>query len=301
MPAEELNLPSSVPHTIRERIETFADIGRERSAAVIETSARRRAAMSDLEKDRAALRELERSQRNGDQIAQFKARIERAEKDLAKLAAVLDRLTPSSQAARALTDRLIAYVRAQPSFSLHRGGVPQLQAGETARDGLERAARTKQKLLAELQDIEARPIPSAVAKRIAREQLAARIEAVRPDAGPLLNGLGEVKFPVMRLQQFGGATDVYGTDPVALLGWLLPNEMASAIDHEIDAIADDDNALTAEQRREKLAQTDASILASEREQAAYAELAGQLPPADTDPRAVLGLDGSMPAPAPARN
>ncbi|MFZ5712966.1 MAG: hypothetical protein ACOY3N_09015 [Bradyrhizobium sp.] len=295
MSVDELILPANTPTVVRDRVQTFLDISRERHSAVLETSAQRRTTMSALDADKALLRELEKGQRNSDQIAQVQIKIERGEKALAKLTASFEKLGTSAKAASALSNSLTAYVRAQAAFSLDHS-LPQLQPGETALDGLERAARTTRKLLADRREVETAPFPSAHAKKIARQHLAARIEAVRPDAGPLIQRLDPIKFPVARLQQYGDANDVYGTDPVALLAWLLPDAMAAAIDREIDAIADDGNALTAEERREKLAQIDAVVLASEREEAAFAELAGLLPRPDIDPRAALGLAASMPAP-----
>jgi hypothetical protein len=293
--ADELILPANVPNAVRDRLQTFLDISRERSSAVIETSAQRRTAMNALAEDKALLRELEKGQRNSDQIAQVQTKIERGEKALVKLTISVEKLGSSSKAALALSNSLTAYVRAQTIFALDHS-LPRLRPGETALDGLERAARTTRKLLADRREVEAAPFPSAHAKKVASDHLAARIEAVRPDAGPLIDRLGQIKFPVVRLQQFGGENDVYGTDPVALLAWLLPDAMAAAIDREIDAVADDENALTVEQRREKLAQIDAAVLASEREEAAFAELAGLLPRPDIDPRAALGLADVMPAP-----
>ena len=70
---------------------------------------------------------------------------------------------------------------------------------------------------------------------------------------------------------------------------------------QIDAVSDDSNALTAEQRAEQLREIDLDKLAAERDEEHWVSNAIDggmtvLRRPDADPRTVLGLDDSMPAP-----
>jgi hypothetical protein len=134
---------------------------------------------------------------------------------------------------------------------------------------------------------------------MAREQIEKRIAAVRPDVSGLVDRCDEIEFPHSRtpLQSYGTAGAVNIVDPVGLVAWLFPKDFHAAIDKAIDEAGDDKSALSPEQRAEKVAQIDGDILASEREEARFAELAGLLPRADIDPRAALNLADNMPAPA----
>ncbi len=55
-------------------------------------------------------------------------------------------------------------------------------------------------------------------------------------------------------------------DPLALIARLFPDQLISALDREIDLIADDANALDDKTRAEKLATIAADTLAAEREE-----------------------------------
>ena len=84
--------------------------------------------------------------------------------------------------------------------------------------------------------------------------------------------------------------------------WLCKDQLTERIEREIDAVADDENALTLEQRTEQLAVISADKLACEREEerafcAAVAGGAALTRRPDVDPRALLGLAGALPAPS----
>ncbi|MCK1640337.1 hypothetical protein IVA95_22690 [Bradyrhizobium sp. 157] len=92
-------------------------------------------------------------------------------------------------------------------------------------------------------------------------------------------------------------------DTLGLFAWLYRDALIAALDREIDAIADDENALTAEQRRD--AETDllGDLLQAERDECSLIEIAqSQGLPAnfrvDCDPRAILGFEW-VTAPSPA--
>jgi hypothetical protein len=145
----------------------------------------------------------------------------------------------------------------------------------------------------------AAPFPTAIVKKIAREQVSQMIEAGKPDVSGLLDRCDPIVFPTKRLgvAEYGGsAAAVHAVDAASLMAWLHQKDLLKAIDGLIDEAGDDAAALSPEQRIEKLTLIDADILASERDECAFAELAGLLPRADIDARAALGLHSDMPAP-----
>lgn len=294
----------TLPHAVRERIQSYSDIVRERHAALIESSAQMRTVQSAISDDRALLNQLENGERNADQIAQVRSKIDRRTKALAELVARVEKLGASWKAAYELSQNLEKYARValDGAVALYDGLMPQLQNGEKATDGIERAARRTRALKADRLEVLAAPFPSEDAKKIAREQITARVEAARPDVMGVVDRGELIKFPMSRASidqpaGAGGPMSLYAIDPVGLLAWIFPVEFQAAIEREIDTFADDAIALSVEQRIVKLAVIDSDILASEREEVAFAELAGQLPRPDCDPRAVLGLADVMPAPS----
>ncbi|WP_143270167.1 hypothetical protein [Bradyrhizobium sp. Ghvi] len=274
------------------------EIHKARHAALLSISGEMREARSALENDKARLREMELS--NHPQIEHVRAKVERSREILTKLVERVEALGSPWKTALALGDNLRSYVRSNAAggFQIYQGAVPQLRNGETALDGMQRAARRVRELLADRREVKAAPLPASVAKQLAREQLEARIAAAKPDVTNLIDHGGAIRFPMSgtAIEQHGGSADLYAVDAIGLLSWLFLVDMAAAIDREIDAMAEDENALSVEERVKRLAQIDADILASEREEAAFAELAGVLPRPDIDPRAALGLADTMPAP-----
>lgn len=297
----DTELTNRLPFAVNERLQTFRDIAKERSSALIEMSAQMRSARSELEADSERLRRLEAEGRDKSRIQQLRTTIERGESALAKIITRVDKLGASWKAAHELTGNLEQYVREHLAgvVALYEGDVPQLRSGEKAVDGLARAARRTRSLKADRIEILSAPYPSSYAKQVAREQIAARVAAARPDVTAAIDHGGLIKFPMTDAsidQSAAGGGRLYAVDAVALLAWAFPAEFQAAIDREIDAFADDPVALSEEQRTEKLAVIEADLFTSEREEAAFAELAGLLPRADLDPRAALGLADTMPAP-----
>ncbi|MGY3690831.1 hypothetical protein ACVIGA_000911 [Bradyrhizobium sp. USDA 3240] len=286
-------------NAVEDRLQAFRDIASERSASIVGLSAEMRAAYSDHQFAQARLRELERDGlKDNPSFLAARDAVDRADQARAKLVTRIEKLSPGSVWARRLTDNLEAYVRAHSAagISMYEGALPQLLSGETALDGMERAARRSRALKADRREVLAAPFPAALAKKTAWEQLQSRANAARPDVSIVVDRLGAVKFPTKRIEQYGGSSDLFAVDPVGLLTLIAPDLMRSFIDREIDAVADDEAALSATDRIERLAEIEGDLLASEREEVTFAEMIGQLPRWDADPRAVLGLASSMPAP-----
>jgi hypothetical protein len=109
------------------------------------------------------------------------------------------------------------------------------------------------------------------------------------------------KRPIIDQLVGGRLVSLEGDPSPLVLFWLHKDAIIERIEREIDAIADDANALTLEQRTEQVALISADKLATEREeehfliQAVVAGAAIQRRSA-ADPRAVLGLGDDMPPP-----
>ncbi|MHC2623029.1 hypothetical protein ACVIW2_005061 [Bradyrhizobium huanghuaihaiense] len=217
---------------------------------------------------------------------------------IARLSERHNHLSAASQSVGRLFRRCDDYLKANYfDLKLFDGDVPQIRNGESALDAHERTARRVRSLREDRKEILAAPYPSVVTKKLAREQLALRAEAAKPDVAELVTCCDKIEFPFVEasISNFAATSIVKANDPVGLLAWMFPKEFAAALDREIDAESDDSKALSNEQRITKLAEIDGDILTAEREEVHFIELAGLLPREDMDPRAVLGLADDMPA------
>jgi hypothetical protein len=87
-------------------------------------------------------------------------------------------------------------------------------------------------------------------------------------------------------------------DTLALFCWLHKDGLLAKIDAEIDLLRDDDNALTDEQRAQRITALREQLLVAERIEEALVG-ASEIPVlrrTDADPRAVLSLSSALPAP-----
>lgn len=295
---DRLNLPAAV----RDRIESLRDTAADLHRALKGISDDRQELWAKRSDAEGRLHEHRRDGLTDDDppLPELLAEVKKQGAKLAKLSGRADKLGGEHQHALRLVNNLEAYLRSHAAGGLshYTGPSPQLANGETALDGLERAARRTRTLQADRRDVLAAPFPTSVAKKLARAQLAARAEAAKPDVVGLVEHCDPIRFPLTGALSEAGLhrIDTFVTDPIGALAWLFPKEMQAAIDKEIDANGDDKAALSAEQRTAKLVQIDGDILASEREEAAFAELAGLMPRHDLNPRAVLQLADNMPAP-----
>jgi len=299
-----------IPASVRDAFSTFRDVAKDRHAALMRASDELR---DELEKrtgfeNRLRLISSETVVRSGSSIDESHPGVVQCRGEIAQADARIARLNPRYEGLQAawhwaghlVRNNLERYLRAHAGgVKLYQGVKPQLQNGETALDGRERAERRTRALFADRDQVRAAPFPVALAKRRARDEIAKRAEAAAPDVSSLVDYFEEIDFPTNRIgvQEHGGsAASVRVVDAVGLLAWLLPKEFGAAIDKAIEAAGDEKAALSPEQRLAKLQQIDRDILASEREEAHFSELAGLLPRPDIDPRAALWLADDMPAP-----
>lgn len=175
---------------------------------------------------------------------------------------------------------------------------------------VERIRKDIAELQAEKHAINSAAFPAAEAKARARAEIEMLAERGKPrvtqliDHGPAA-GVGWPHL-VAKSSIYGMKTPLPGDEALtaddlpgahlALIAWLHKDQLIAALDVEITAVAEDDAALSTEQRAVKLAEVDARILDAERIECALVRNAGGTIDfrENTDPRAVLGVDGPAP-------
>ena len=192
------------------------------------------------------------------------------------------------------------------AIKLYKGPAPSPRKRETPTEAVERCRRRLRELDADRHKVASAPWLSAEAKRRARAEIDALAERGQPSVMPLIESRDESIYWAAR--QFtdvviGGRVVSAVGDPQALplLFWLNRDAIVEKIEAQIDEIADDQNALTNEQREEQIREIDRDRLAVQREEefwvgAAIDGGANILRRADADARAVLQLADDMPAP-----
>ncbi|MGY3614846.1 hypothetical protein [Bradyrhizobium sp. USDA 10063] len=168
-------------------------------------------------------------------------------------------------------------------------------------DAIEDRRRRGRELMADLNRVRSAPWPSSLAKKKMREQIARLAESGAPRADDAIEHDEPIGFPTKshRVRIFNADPSAIGfvelPDTLGLFAWLHRDALIAALDREIDLAADDDSALTAEQRREAEVEIQRDLLAVEREECRLVEVArSQGLPAeyriDCDPRAILGFE-----------
>jgi hypothetical protein len=184
-------------------------------------------------------------------------------------------------------------------------------------DAVEAHRRRLRELLADAHRVRSAPRPSSYAK----EQIAQWVTLLAGRGQPNLLSLVEqgrldlISLPELtRPENLFGQTMVAGVvnsvtvagisrqpNLLAALAWLDKDRLLTRLNAEIDLLADDEHALTDQQRTEQLTEIAADALHVEREEEwliEQAEAQGQQiarrPTAD--PRAILGLSSDLPAP-----
>ncbi len=256
-------------------------------------------------------REL-RSQWDGDQ-EEPPAQLSQAEREYAIHDADARRLNERAMdATRVLQERrdpltaLQGWLREHRSerFQAWTGTVPSTpRRGETVAQALARTREEIAQLRAELHRIASAPLTSVEAKAAIRREIEALAEAAAPDVGPTLEGQG-IRWPGPRALAYAGSeTTVWGEsrhlDVRGLLAWLMKGPVLTRLEADLDAIADDANALSTVQRRAEDARVRREMLALERIEEALIEATSPslaIPRRPTaDPRAVLGLADTVSA------
>lgn len=204
---------------------------------------------------------------------------------------------------RGLVDDIDRWLRGLPNsvaLTLHTSEVSGLRPGESPAAAVERLREQASQLRADIRATRSAPISSAEAKRLAREQVRQLAEKGRPSTLPTIE-LGEaVRWPTVRIEgeAVKDRSQVWSQtiDPVATLAWLFPEEMTAALHRDIDELADDEAALSDQERADRIKALQAKLLETERQEAAAILASGGAATwrRDLDPRAALGLSSDLP-------
>ncbi|QHO78205.1 hypothetical protein ACH79_42120 [Bradyrhizobium sp. CCBAU 051011] len=180
-----------------------------------------------------------------------------------------------------------------------------LKRNETERQALERLQRRSRELLADENRARSAPLPSSEGIGKARTEIERLAQRGEPDVSALVEVGAPIRWPqtVQRLDLvamtheqksiFGDARGEVA-DPLALLCWLHRDQLLTRLEKLIAENSDDGNALSEQDRAEKLAEIDGDRLEVERQEAALIwrmQEAGQSVDfrQDADIRAVLGV------------
>jgi len=214
------------------------------------------------------------------------------------------RLAAKANILGATVSNLEAWLKALPSEAPIRAASARpaaLAKGEVPVLAVDKCRQRIRDLDADLQRIATAPVTSAEAKKLKDAQLDALAARGRPDCRALVSHGEPIGWPTVR--NLGMKAAESGQDAIGLLAWAFRDRLSAALNAEIDAIADDAAALTAEQRAEQRATALRDKLAAERDEEALLRMAiaagtTLLRRPEADPRAVLGLADDLPGYAP---
>jgi hypothetical protein len=171
---------------------------------------------------------------------------------------------------------------------------------------LDRARAEISRLKTETRKALTAPLPSTDARSAIKAELDRLAERGRPDLSTVMEtgqgiGWSKARFPVsvlglLAVGDEGGHASIRGNaaatgpDTLATLAWLFRPALEKALLAEIDDLADDEGALSVEDREARVQAFDAELLAAERIECALVEAEGATYRDDTDPRALLGVE-----------
>ncbi|CAJ0866516.1 hypothetical protein AMST5_01867 [freshwater sediment metagenome] len=213
------------------------------------------------------------------------------------------------QVERYIEREIVNYDVIEPAPAI---SLPGLRKGQSWADAVAEVRARIEKAAADKQAAIDAPWPSDHAKARARAEIEALAEKGTPSVMALLESeRGGVEWPSV-YRQAGIAMDGYKAvgrvgrdgyvhDPMAFSVWLHKDEIIRRIAAEIDAKADDRSALDPVQRAKKIAQAEQARFEAELVEERIIEQAEENGVVierrdDCDPRCVLGLSPSLPAP-----
>lgn len=235
-----------------------------------------------------------------------------ARQKLARLTTDLERLTERRDARGHRGGELGRMIEISERYLAANAFAPFSLVPVKSKGTLDAARKEIARLRADLQEINAAPIPSKQVKAAMRAEIDRLADRGRPDMFGAVehgNGIGWPKLTQTVQTQFmtvftpgqdgsgqvrGRATSE-GPDTLSLMAWLHKDALLAALDREVDEMADDAAALSDEERAAKIAKTKAALLIAERNEVALIDESGEITyRPDTDPRALLGIDGPEP-------
>lgn len=292
------NLFSSLPKPAQERYTAIADKREENTVLNHLASDRRMEAHSALMAAKARLQKIEADYPQYDPEEERQA-IVKAQAEYDRCDEAYNARVAASSGVLRTHSALEQYLKTLSNrFGVHAGDISSkiALAKAPADSGLTAAAaaRVVDELRADLHEVQSAPIPSKVAKAIAKRKVDALAEAGRPNLHGTIEGgtppiWDNVSYAALAGRDFNGEN--VATPALAIAAWLDPGKMLKALEAEIDALADDDNALDDATRAKKITELNSKILEAQRaEVAAIDRERGDFSYRDgTDPQAILGI------------
>jgi DNA repair exonuclease SbcCD ATPase subunit len=309
------DLADLLPKVSRERLRGWRQLRDETRAALEPARQRIDEARRQRDRAQAQLEELQRWDRNAGgkraendpSVATAKKWLERATQDFDAAREHADALHYRSKQINGLVNAAEDWLRRVPSDAIvkHAPVEPKLKKAEALNDAIARFQSEIDQLVADQHAVASAPIHSRDAKKKAHAQIEALAARGQPDVWHVLEGAGDIEWPEATIdaEVAGNAALADGAfapvsahaagrvgDGVALVAFLFKDRLIAAVEVEIDALADDSAALTQAERADKSNKLAAAILAKERDLVAIFDAAGELPPAEIDARALLGVD-----------
>lgn len=191
--------------------------------------------------------------------------------------------------------------------------MPKIGKGGIA-EALQSVRESIARLAADQHTVESAAHPSSDVKLRMVAQIEALAERGAPNVSNAIEAGLDIRFATIDIRspltgfvsstgmpQLSGWASHSAPDALALIGWLFKGQLIDALSDEIDALADDENALDDAARATKLEELRRAQLQSERLEERLIEIAAEegrtiARRPSADPRAVLGLHSSMPAP-----
>jgi hypothetical protein len=176
----------------------------------------------------------------------------------------------------------------------------KLLKGENLLDGVARFQRRGRELKAVIHAIRSACFPKDYCKRRALEMVEALEQRGAISVSRLVELDGDIEFPSLQQRAMvhnatpGAVAYHEAVDVAALLAFLVKPTVISALDRLIDDEADDESALTHEQRQQRESEAQADLLDIERQEAelTWQAMSQNLPVEfrpDCDPRAILQI------------
>jgi len=274
---------------------------------------RRAAGEARLASEERLRRLTAHQQQGGFNLGPDDPRVKAAQRDLKTLTAEAKRLTDNYErksAAWREASTTLSNVESWLSGGKPSGVVLRDHAEETLKlpkdedvlTFIERQRRRVREARAALHTIESSPFPSAYCKRRMIEQITALAERGRPsvsrlvehDAAAGVDFADEHRTVSVTLAKEATVVGWMEPDALALVCWLHKDALIARLDEEIISEADDDSALSHQERERRAAEVQSSLLATERIDCAATWLAmsQNLPVEfrpDTNPVALLNV------------
>ena len=183
------------------------------------------------------------------------------------------------------------------------GSLPKPPRSGSPREAVEVLRKQIIELRVRREQIALAPIPAAQARQIARRWVEDQAERGAIDVSRVIASGQPPQWPMSVIPLHGGTASSFPLPDVpAALAWLFADDLVERLNAEIDARADDHEALTPQQRTEREAEIVGQILTAERLEEiviSNAESGGDdslLRRDDMDPRACLMLSSDLPPP-----